>query len=473
MLFSPSPRRRRLQLRISERRLLLMFGDALAVIASVLISLRIWAFVADEAFTLAFVLPQSYWFFVLAVLWLLLASANDFYELPVAADRWRSMQHLVAITLQMLVVYFIVFFFSPRTALPRLFIFYYGISSFILIVLWRMLNPALVGWAASARRILIIGANDSAAKMIEAIHEYGQGTYEIRGIISNADDIGTVVAGVPVVGSGRDLLNYIWRDRISELVITSIPDMDGDVFRGVMDAYEQGVVLVPMPLLYERITGRVPVLYVRNNWAMVLPITGQSIFNPYPMLQRIVDVVFAVVGLAFLLLALPFLALLIRLDSPGSIFYMQSRTGRNGRIFRMIKFRTMVKDAERQTGAVFSEAGDPRVTRVGRFFRKTRIDELPQLFNVLYGQMSIVGPRPERPEHIERLTAKIPFYRTRLVVRPGLTGWAQVQYHYGSNDEDAEMKLEYDLYYIRHQSLALDFNIMIRTIGRVIRMAGV
>jgi lipopolysaccharide/colanic/teichoic acid biosynthesis glycosyltransferase len=133
----------------------------------------------------------------------------------------------------------------------------------------------------------------------------------------------------------------------------------------------------------------------------------------------------------------------------------------------------MVQNAEAETGAVFSHAGDPRVTRFGRFMRKTRLDELPQLINVLRGDMSFVGPRPERPEHVARLTEKIPFYRTRMIVRPGLTGWAQVQYSYGSTDEDAMIKLQYDLYYIRHRSLLLDMNILIRTVGKVLSMSGV
>jgi len=167
------------------------------------------------------------------------------------------------------------------------------------------------------------------------------------------------------------------------------------------------------------------------------------------------------------------LVILIRLDSPGSIFYRQQRLGLNGREFEILKFRTMVQDAESASGAVFSRHGDPRVTRVGRLMRRTRLDELPQLINILRGDMSIVGPRPERPEHVLRLTEKIPFYRTRLVVRPGLTGWAQVQYNYGSDDNDALVKLEYDLYYIRHQSLLLDLNIVLRTVGKVLRMSGV
>jgi len=134
--------------------------------------------------------------------------------------------------------------------------------------------------------------------------------------------------------------------------------------------------------------------------------------------------------------------------------------------------RTMIPDAEVKTGAVFAQQNDPRITRVGRFLRKTRLDEVPQLFTVLTGKMSLIRPRPERPQHVERLQQKIPFYRTRHVIRPGLTGWAQVRYKYGATDEDAMVKLQYDLYYIRHQSVLLDIDILIRTIGKVLRMSG-
>ncbi|MFQ3648350.1 MAG: sugar transferase, partial [Anaerolinea sp.] len=172
------------------------------------------------------------------------------------------------------------------------------------------------------------------------------------------------------------------------------------------------------------------------------------------------------------LLILPVIAIAIKRDSPGPVFYTQARVGRYGRLFNIIKFRTMITDAEKFSGAVFAGENDPRITRVGRFLRRTRLDELPQLINILRGDMSLVGPRPERPEHVARLQEKIPFYRTRHVVRPGLTGWAQVRYHYGADDHDAMVKLQYDLYYIRHQSVLLDVDILIRTVGKVLNMAG-
>lgn len=473
MLFSPSPRDQGVQLRISERRLLLMFGDTLCVAAAVFIALYLWSTRASVAFTAEFVIPQLYLLFGLIGAWLLIASANDFFVLSVAANRWLAFQKLIVITLQMIVIYLLVFFLSPRDALPRLFILYYGVASFILIAIWRLVNPALIGWASARRRILIIGTDASAETIIEALREQGQEAYEICGVISSGEEVGKKVCDIPVIGAGSDLLNFVRRDRIRELVITSIPNVEGDLFRNLMKAYEDGVALVPMPIVYERITGRVPVRHVNNNWAVVLPIDAQSSFDPYPFFQRLTDIFFGVLGLILFIVLLPFVALAIRLDSRGSIFYGQTRMGLNGRTFRIYKFRSMIQDAEKHTGPVFSTPKDRRITRVGRFIRRTRIDELPQVINVLRGDMSIVGPRPERPEHIERLTESIPFYRTRLVVRPGLTGWAQVRYEYGSNDVDALIKLEYDLYYIRNQSILLDVTIIVRTIGKVIRMSGV
>lgn len=462
-----------MQLRISERRLLLMAGDALAVVASVLIALRIWAFVARYPFTLDFVLPQSHWFVILVGLWLLLASANDFYDLRTVARRLATVQRLLWITFQMLVVYLLVFFLSPPGSLPRLFILYFGVASLVLIGIWRLVNPALLGWASEPRRVLIVGTDWATEAIIGVIGRYAYDEYHIKGIIGEREDVGQSVSDVPVVGTGRDLMNYVYQDRISELIITSTRELSGETFQGVMDAYIRGITIIPMPLLYERITGRVPVEHVDSHWTIVLPIDGNSIFNPYPVLKRMTDIALSILGLTIFLLLFPLIALLIRLDSSGNIFYSQERVGLNGHVFRIYKFRSMVADAEKKSGAVFSQQGDPRVTRMGRLMRKTRLDELPQLLNILRGDMSLIGPRPERPEHVHRLTQKIPFYRTRLVVRPGLTGWAQVRYGYGSDDEDALIKLQYDLYYIRHQSFLLDMNILVRTIGRVLKMSGI
>lgn len=186
--------------------------------------------------------------------------------------------------------------------------------------------------------------------------------------------------------------------------------------------------------------------------------------NSYLLFKYVLDRVVAGILLVLLAPLFGLLALLIYLDSPGPVFYWQKRVGKDGRVFRLCKFRTMVPDAERTTGAVLAQKNDPRVTRVGRILRRTRLDELPQLLNVLRGEMSLVGPRPERPEFVERWKRLIPYYEIRLLVKPGITGWAQVRGRYDEGPETVWEKLEYDLYYLRNLSPSLDFEILCRTL---------
>ncbi len=466
--------RRGLQLQISERRLIMMAGDAIMVIASVLASLRIWAFVGHIDFDIDFVLPQTYWFFVLTFLWFALASANDFYDLRLNSRFNSIVARLARITAQLLVVYLVIFFLSSRDALPRLFILYYAILSSVFILGWRTWRPFLAGWGAFARRrALIIGTGWAAEAILQVLNNEATDAYEIVGFIGGEDESGRLIGDKRVLGTGANLPELVRLHGVSELIIAYSNELPAEVFEGIMACYEQEITIVPMPILYEQITGRVPIEHVgQQHWTVVLPLEGHSLFNLYQPLKRLMDVVFALVGLVILGLLLPLIALLVVLDSPGPIFYRQERVGRGGREFKVWKLRSMVPDAERGTGPQWARQGDPRITRVGRLLRKTRLDEIPQLLNVLRGEMSLIGPRPERGVFVEQLTKQIPFYRTRLAVKPGLTGWAQVRYGYGNTTEDALVKLQYDLYYIRHQSLALDMLIILRTVGKMLALQG-
>jgi sugar transferase (PEP-CTERM system associated) len=199
---------------------------------------------------------------------------------------------------------------------------------------------------------------------------------------------------------------------------------------------------------------------------------GFRITAPVRLIKRITDVLFSAAGLVLVLPLFPLFALAIRLDSPGPIFFRQVRVGEREKNFSLYKFRTMGEDAEKGTGAVWAQEKDSRVTRVGNFFRKSRIDEIPQLFNVLMGNMSLVGPRPERPEFIEKLKEVIPYYSERHFVKPGVTGWAQVRYPYGASVEDALEKLRYDLYYIKNLSITFDLMIILETVKVVLFRRG-
>ena len=467
-----APRRPRLQLQVSERRLLLILGDLVAVNLAVLISLLIWTLVAGYSFDAGFVLPRAYWFPALSALWVVLAGLNGFFDLHMSARLATTLSRLGLVTAQLLVVYLLIFFVVPRLALPRLFILYYGASSFFLILLWRTWRPLLMGWSGFRRRVLVVGTDWAATTIIEALTEEMPKAYEVVGLIGAREEVGRRLDGVAVLGCGSDLAAIAQREAVREVIVATPRELPADIFQGIMECYEQGVTITPMALLYERLTGRVPVEHVGNQWAIVLPLREDSHFDLYPALKRLIDIVLSVIGLAGFAVLLPLIALAMRIDSPGPIFYTQERVGKAGRVFRVIKVRSMIPDAEKHTGPLWSSANDPRVTRVGRFLRRTRLDEVPQLLNVLRGEMSLVGPRPERPEFVELLACDIPFYRTRLVVKPGLTGWAQVRYRYGSTKDDALVKLQYDLYYIRHQSLVLDIVILFRTIGSVLALRG-
>jgi sugar transferase (PEP-CTERM system associated) len=468
------PRRQWLQLRISERRVLLALGDAFASAVSVLASLFIWAWVAQHPFTMDFIIRHSYWFFVLPILWYILASANDYYNLRVAARLRSSLKRLAQITLQLLIAYLTIFFLSPRNALPRLFIVYYAVVSLVVIGIWRGARLFLVGWTGFRRRALVVGVGQAAAVIRQIIQQEAHGDYEIVGCVTSSEDDVPMVGGTKVVGTADALPQLVASLGISELIVTHINAVPADTFQGVMACYAQGVAIMPMPILYEQITGRVPIEHVGEHlWSLVLPFEGETlVFNVYQMVKRALDIVLALMGLAVYALVLPLLAVAIALDSPGPIFYRQVRVGRAGAPFTIIKLRSMCRNAEDDSGPRWADADDPRVTRVGKWLRKTRLDEVPQLLNVLRGEMTIVGPRPERPIFVERLASEIPFYRSRLVVKPGVTGWAQVRYPYGSSTEDALRKLQYDLYYIRHQSFMLDLLIILKTFGTMLTLRG-
>jgi exopolysaccharide biosynthesis polyprenyl glycosylphosphotransferase len=469
---------RAFQLRVSERRVVLRLGDIAASVIAVCLALSIWADGAGEPFDARFIAPRAYWFVLLPLLWLILASANDYYDLRVAAHLSSSAARLVRIVSQLLLLYLAVFFFAPRTLLPRRFIVYYAVVSVVLIGVWRLCRVFLIGWTGSRRRALIVGMGRPVHLMSEAIKEEAAGDYELVGCVTSAEDPTegpeAVTGGMTWLGSARDLPAIVHDLGVGEVILAYTNEVPGDVFEGVMACYERGVSIAPMPVLYEQITGRVPIEHVGDYlWALVLPLEQRTLaFAVYQGARRLVDIVLALVGLMLFAALLPPLALALKLDSPGPIWYSQRRVGRGGRFFTIYKLRSMICGAEDATGARWADEQDPRVTRVGRMLRRTRLDEVPQLFNVLRGDMSLIGPRPERPEFVDQLAAQIPFYRTRLVTKPGLTGWAQVRYRYGSSTEDALRKLQYDLYYIRHQSPLLDSVILLRTVGVMLLMRG-
>ncbi len=463
----------RLPLQISERKTLLILVDGVLVNIATLAALWLGARRSGWLFSGQLLAERFYWFAGLTILYLILASVNDGYNLKAAADFFPSAFAILKVTVEILLVYLLVYFLSPPGSLPRHMMGFFSLICPSLLLPWRWLYIVVFTAPQFRRRALIVGAGWAGRTIAQTVHDNLSADYEIVGFID--DDPrkrGQTIEGIPVLGNHHKLVALAEEMGISEIVLSITKDLSGDMFQAIMDCNERGIQITPMPVLYERVTGRVAVEHVGDNWFVVLPMDGVSAFNPFMFLKRLADVTVSAFGLALLLALLPFVALAVYLESPGPIFYSQERVGRAGRTFRLLKLRSMVPGAEQEGQPRWAEQNDERVTRVGRFLRRTRLDELPQCLNVLRGEMSLIGPRPERPEFVADLQKRIPFYRSRLAVRPGLTGWAQINYHYGSSVEDALVKLQYDLYYIKRQSLYLDLLILLKTIGVVLSFQG-
>jgi len=338
----------------------------------------------------------------------------------------------------------------------------------VAIPVWRLAFEGLTRDPHLEEHILIVGTGALArtvAQQILAQHDFA---YRIVGFVD--DGPANEAPGDPLVlGRAGDLPHLIARHHVDRIVV-SLTDRRGKLpITELLQAKLSGIRVEDAATTYERITGKILTDGIKPSWLIFSD--GFCASRGTRWVKRGIDLVLAFVGL---IVAAPLMALTgiaIRLDSPGPILYCQDRVGENGRVFTLCKFRSMRADAENGT-PVWAKEKDDRVTRVGRFLRLARLDELPQLWNVLKGDMSFVGPRPERPFFVEQLAAAIPFYMERHAVKPGVTGWAQVKYRYGSSIEDAMEKFRYDLYYIKHLSIVFDLTIVVDTVKVILSGKG-
>lgn len=336
-----------------------------------------------------------------------------------------------------------------------------------MITVWRSTYGTFFQRSMPRIRTLIVGAGEEGEFIYRLLHSH-RSPYDVRGFLDgDPARHGKMVAASAVLG-GIDQLPVIAERTWATTIILATPhDRHPKITQNVLDARLRGLEVLEMATVYERLTGRVPVRYLREEWLLFAEGFHILCRDYVRRTKRLMDIC---ISSLFLVLSAPLqglTALLIHLDSPGPVLYRQERVGKRGKTFTMIKFRSMHLDAE-TNGAQWAQKNDPRATRVGRVIRSLRLDELPQLWNILKGDMSLIGPRPERPEFVRQLTAKLPYYLARHSIAPGVTGWAQVNYPYGASDEDALNKLEYDLYYIKNMSMLLDIKILLRTVGVIL-----
>lgn len=383
----------------------------------------------------------------------------------------RPRESSIRITLSVLsasVIYSLVFYFQPRLGHVGLMITIQAGAAWALLMCWRLFYEKFFQLSKNNIRTLIIGTGEKGESAAQLLASPGS-RFEVVGFLD--DDCGEFEKCgnrmQPVLGSTRNLVDVISEKGIDAVVLAMENNESPRTTRRLLAARLCGQEVYDLATLFEKVAGRIPVKYVEDSWFLSTDgfhlISNESV----RILKRISD--FILSG-ALLLCSLPimvFTALAIKIDSHGPIFFKQTRIGKGGKAFTVFKFRSMGVNAE-EKGAKWAEKKDQRVTRIGGIIRILHIDELPQIWNVFIGDMSLIGPRPERPEFVEELNKQVPYYSVRHTVRPGITGWAQIRYPYGASVEDSLRKLEYDLFYVKNMSFWQDFKIVLQTIGVVI-----
>lgn len=460
-------------MRASERIFILLVGDALMAALALFLALYFWA--AGDAwmeFSLEFIIERPpLWYFLLPIFWVILLV--ELYDIQRASNFRETLKGIGLATLIYTLIYLLIYFTSPPNSLPRRGVALFIIFVVILTFIWRLIYIRIFTAPHLLRRVLIVGAGKAGQTMVEVIENQWPPPFYTVGLIDdNPDKQRQKVGNYTVLGASHDLLTIVAEKEVTDLVLAITGEMHGAMFQAILAAQEKGVNLTPMPQIYEEILARVPIFLLEAEWVVRSFVEKSHTSSAYQLSKRLIDFVGGLIGFAILALLFPFISLGILLGSGAPIFFSQERLGRGGQPYKIIKFRTMARDAEEDGKARMAEEKDERVTKVGWFLRKTHLDELPQFINVIRGEMSLVGPRAERPQLVEHFQKAIPFYRARLLVKPGITGWAQVNYGYAGTVEETAIKLEYDLYYIEHRNLLMDISIILRTVGNVLGFKG-
>jgi len=471
-----------IRLRPSEQRSLLGLGDLIASSAAVLASIFFWyrysiytnilnGMTERQAERLVEI-NVPVWFYLLPLVWLLLMV--DLYEAHAAADWRKTLRGIFIAALVGILGYSVLFTINVEpNSLPRIGVGAFLVFASVLTLGWRAAYIRFYTTSGMMRRVLIVGAGKAGHTLVDVYCALKPPPFNLVGFID--DDPrkkGKAYRGFRVLGSNETLVGILDEFHISNLVISITGEIQGETFQSILDAQERGVEVTRMPILYEEMTQRVPVHHLESDWVIRSFVDQVHVSGVYELFKRLLDICGGVAGVFLCMLVFPVAGLAILIESGLPILYSQTRLGQGGQIFKIYKFRTMQRNAEPDGAAMLAIEKDPRVTRVGLLLRRTRLDEFPQFFNVVRGEMSLVGPRAERPELVASFQKQIPFYRARLLVKPGLTGWAQINYGYVSNVTETAVKLEYDLYYIKHRTLMMDIRIVLRTIGTVFGFRG-
>jgi exopolysaccharide biosynthesis polyprenyl glycosylphosphotransferase len=461
-----------IRVRSRQKIQLLLAGDLMCAVFALFIALYIWA-LQDEwlSFSSEFIRTRTPgWYFLLPLIWLFLLL--ELYDLRKASQKRDTFRAILMAALIALVLYlFVYFLFDKNTPLPRL-----SIGVFIPLVAlftfaWRLVYIRVFTARPFLRRILILGAGKTGRSILEIIRRTRTEGFHIMGFIDDKHP-NELFDGIPVVGNRHSLEDIVGQFNITDIICAINKNLPLDLLEQLTQFEENGIEVTTASQVYEELTGRIPIHLHDPEWLIRTFYSDVHSTSSYILSKRAIDFFAGVAGTVGFLLLLPIVSFAIVVESGFPVFVKQERVGKNGQPYTLIKFRSMYRAKEKSSQIQPTLMNDQRITLVGKVLRKSHLDEIPQFLAILQGKMSLIGPRAEITSLVNEFQKEIPFYRARLLAKPGLTGWAQVHQSYAATVAETVEKLEYDLFYIKHRSLLLDMQIIVRSISQVLGLRG-
>ncbi|MFA9188020.1 exopolysaccharide biosynthesis polyprenyl glycosylphosphotransferase [Flavobacterium sp. FBOR7N2.3] len=454
---------------ISERKMILHLVDVFCVVTSLY---TVGAFFDLEYLKSA---VSNFTYLIVLLFYLkVIGTIFELYNLQISSNEFLVTRSCILTVATTVLAYFLTPIYAPQLPSNRLQILTFLFVVFFSLVLWRVFYVRFLASNRFHQNALLVCEEEQLGELISGLANIDP-HYKIIAYVNDfkQEKVQNLFYSNIERVSSVDLVNYVKEKHITEIVVASqkTNSITSELYQQLLKLLESGKVIREYSQVYEAKTQRIPVQYVERDFYRFFPFSRSNQNRLYLLIVRILEVFLSIIGLLITLVLIPIIFLGNKIANKGSLFYTQERVGKDGVVFKILKFRTMIENAELEN-AVFAKAQDRRITAFGKFMRKTRIDEFPQFVNILKGEMAVIGPRPERPFFVKEIAERMPFYETRHVIKPGLTGWAQVNYSYGESIEESLIKLQYDLYYIKHRSFYLDFSITLKTITTILFYRG-
>lgn len=452
--------------KLTGKRIALLVGDIIILYFSLYLTLLLRYFsLPNKTLWLSHFYPFTVIFFA----WILIFYIGHLYELRLATSNirfWQLSSRAILISALFSAAFF---YLNPQVGIsPKRNLFIFMVVFSLIFALWRHLYNWSLKTYLPKKNLAIIGLNEQVRELIRELKAKPHLGYRVAFVVADESRAKEKIDDTPIYLSINNLTELIIKNKVSAIILTADPHQSAELRNSLFACLPLKINYIGLPIFYENLTGKVPVSVINQMWFLENLSEGSR--ATFDLIKRVYDFILALMIFLLTLIFWPLISLVIKLESSGPIFFRQTRLGKNGRPFKIYKFRTMKTLSNDHSPTA---ADDKRITTFGSLLRKVRLDEIPQMINIMRGEMSFVGPRPERPELIKELEKIIPFYRERMLVKPGITGWDQIsgEYHSPSYD-DTLKKLQYDLFYIKNRSIYLDLSIVLKTVATVLSRGG-